>query len=83
MREDARARAELETRQGWVVPPARLAVAAPWVVLLLLAAQSTTLDAYDTPVGTAILGVGGAVCLLAYRVMLRIGRLPEDLRVLQ
>jgi tight adherence protein B len=82
LREDARARSELETRQGWVVQAARLAVAAPWVVLLLLATQSTTLDAYDSPVGTAILVVGGAVCLLAYRIMLRIGRLPEDLRVL-
>ena len=37
---------------------------------------------HDTPVGTAILAIGGAVCLLAYRVMLRIGRLPEDLRVM-
>ena len=55
LREDARARAELETRQGWVVQAARLAVAAPWVVLLLLATQSTTLAAYDSPVGTAIL----------------------------
>ncbi len=83
LREDARARAELETRQGWVVQAARLAVAAPWVVLLLLATQSTTLDAYDTPVGSAILLLGGGVCLLAYRVMLRIGRLPQDVRVLQ
>jgi tight adherence protein B len=83
LREDARARAELETRQGWVVQAARLAVAAPWVVLLLLATQSTTLDAYDSPVGTALLVIGGAVCLLAYRLMLRIGRLPQDVRVLQ
>ncbi len=83
LREDARARAELETRQGWVVQAARLAVAAPWVVLLLLATQSTTLAAYDSPVGTAILLVGGAVCVVAYRVMLRIGRLPQDVRVLQ
>ena len=83
LREDARARAELETRQGWVVQAARLAVAAPWVVLLLLATQSTTLAAYDSPVGTAILVIGGAVCLIAYRLMLRIGRLPQDLRVLQ
>ena len=83
LREDARARAELETRQGWVVQAARLAVAAPWVVLLLLATQSTTLDAYDSPLGTAILLIGGAVCLVAYRVMLQIGRLPEDVRVLQ
>ncbi|TFV68185.1 UNVERIFIED_ORG: type II secretion system protein F [Bacillus sp. AZ43] len=83
LREDARARAELETRQGWVVSAARLAVAAPWVVLLLLATQSTTLAAYDSPLGTAILAVGGAVCLVAYRLMLRIGRLPQDVRVLQ
>jgi tight adherence protein B len=83
LREDARARAELETRQGWVVSAARLAVAAPWVVLLLLATQSTTLAAYDSPLGTAILLGGGAVCLVAYRLMLRIGRLPEDVRVLQ
>ena len=83
LREDARARAELETRQGWVVQAARLAVAAPWVVLLLLATQSTTLDAYDSPLGTALLVIGGAVCLIAYRLMLRIGRLPQDMRVLQ
>ncbi|RBY95888.1 type II secretion system protein F [Blastococcus sp. TF02-8] len=83
LREDARARAELETRQGWVVQAARLAVAAPWVVLLLLATQSATLAAYDSAAGTAILLGGGAVCLFAYRVMLRIGRLPEDVRVLQ
>ncbi len=82
LREDARARAELETRQGWVVQAARLAVAAPWVVLLLLATQSTTLAAYDTPLGTALLLGGGAVCLVAYRLMLRIGRLPQDVRVL-
>ena len=39
LREDARTRAELETRQGWTVNAARLAVAAPWVVLLLLSLQ--------------------------------------------
>jgi tight adherence protein B len=83
LREDARARAELETRQGWTVSAARLAVAAPWVVLLLLATQSTTLAAYDSPIGTALLVGGGVVCVIAYRVMLRIGRLPEDVRVLQ
>ncbi|MGY2065423.1 type II secretion system F family protein [Blastococcus sp. SYSU DS0619] len=83
LREDARARAELETRQGWVVQAARLAVAAPWAVLLLLATQSATLAAYDSALGTAILLGGGAVCLVAYRLMLRIGRLPQDVRVLQ
>jgi tight adherence protein B len=30
-----------------------------------------------------VLLIGGAVCLVAYRLMLRIGRLPQDVRVLQ
>jgi tight adherence protein B len=83
LRSDARTRAELETRQGWIVNAARLAVAAPWLVLLLLGTQSATLQAYDSAGGTVLLGVGAAVCVVAYRVMLRIGRLPEDRRVLQ
>jgi tight adherence protein B len=82
LRADARTRAELETRQGWVVNAARLAVAAPWVVLLLLGTQSSTLDAYDSPGGTLLLALGGAVCAVAYRLMLRLGRLPEEQRVL-
>jgi tight adherence protein B len=83
LRADARTRAELEARQGWIVNAARLAVAAPWAVLLLLGTQSATVRAYDSPGGTLLLAVGGAVCLLAYRIMLRIGRLPEEQRVLR
>lgn len=83
LRSDARTRAELETRQGWIVNAARLAVAAPWLVLLLLGTQSGTLAAYDSPSGTALLAIGAGVCFGAYRVMLRIGRLPEDRRVLR
>lgn len=83
LREDARTRAELETRQGWTVNAARLAVAAPWLVLLLLATQSTTLVAYDSSAGVLVIAIGGAVCFVAYRAMLRIGRLPAERRVLQ
>ena len=83
LRADARTRAELETRQGWVINAARLAVAAPWVVLLLLGTQSATLTAYDSPGGTLLLAFGLGVCVVAYRIMLRIGRLPEERRVLR
>ncbi|GAB2469248.1 type II secretion system F family protein [Jatrophihabitans fulvus] len=83
LRADARTRAELETRQGWVVNAARLAVAAPWAVLLLLGTQSQTLRAYDSPGGSLLLAIGGAVCAAAYRIMLHIGKLPEDQRVLR
>jgi tight adherence protein B len=82
LRSDARTRAELETRQGWIVNAARLAVAAPWVVLLLLGTRSSTLRAYDSGGGTLLLAIGAAVCVLAYRLMLRIGRLPQDRRIM-
>lgn len=83
LREDARARAELETRQGWTVNAARLAVAAPWVVLGLLALRPEAVAAYDSGAGLVVLGAGGATCLVAYRLMMRLGRLPEDARVLR
>ena len=83
LRDDARTRAELLARQSWSVNAARMAVAAPWLVLVLLATQRETLQAYDTPTGAAILAAGAALSLLAYRLMIRIGRLPEDRRVLR
>ena len=83
LRDDARTRAELLARQSWSVNAARMAVAAPWLVLILLATQRETLQAYDTPTGTVILVAGAALSFLAYRLMIRIGRLPEDRRVLR
>ena len=83
LREDARTRAELETRQGWTVNAARLALAAPWVLLLLLSTRPSAVDAYNTTAGALVLLVGGGVSLVAYRVMIRIARLPTERRVLR
>ncbi len=83
LRADARSRGELEARQSWTVNGARVAVAAPWAVLALLATRPEAVSAYNTASGTAVLAVGGAASLVAYRLMLRIGRLPEDERVLR
>lgn len=83
LREDARTRAELETRQGWTVNAARLATAAPWVVLAMLSLQRDSLQAYGTPAGVLVLAIGAGVTVVAYRLMIRIGRLPDDERVLR
>lgn len=83
LREDSRTRSELETRQGWTVNAARLAVAAPWVVLAMLCTRPESIRAYGTTTGTVILLVGAAVSAAAYRIMVFIGRLPEDARVLR
>lgn len=83
LRDDARTRAELEARQSWTVNAARLAVAAPWIVLMLLSTRPEAVAAYNRPTGVVVL-VGGAVAsLVAYRVMVRIGRLPDEARVLR
>ncbi len=83
LRDDARTRSELLARQSWTVSAARMAVCAPWLVLVLLASQQETLDAYDSLTGTIILVVGAVLSLVAYRLMIRIGRLPADKRVLR
>ena len=83
LREDARTRGELEARQSWTVNGARLAVAGPWVVLGFLATRPETAAAYNSMAGAVVLAVGAACSAAAYQLMLRIGRLPEEERVLR
>jgi tight adherence protein B len=83
LREDARTRAELETRQGWTINAARLASAAPWIVLAMMSFQRDSLRAYSSPGGVVVLLIGAGVTVVAYRLMVRIGRLPQEERVLR
>ncbi|MET4135713.1 type II secretion system F family protein [Pseudarthrobacter sp. PvP090] len=83
LRESARTRSELEARQSWTINAARLAVAAPWVVLMLLASRPEAVAAYSTPLGAAVLVGGLVVSLACYAIMLRIGALPAEERVLR
>lgn len=83
LREDARTRGELEARQSWTVNAARLAVAAPWLVLLMLATRGSNAQAFNSATGITVLAVGGGATVLAYRVMVRLGRLPVEARVLR
>lgn len=83
LRDDARTRAELETRQGWTTNAARLAVAAPWLLLAILALRPEAVLAYNTAAGAAVLAIGAGLSLVAYRLMKRIARLPTEYRVLR
>jgi tight adherence protein B len=82
LRQDARARGEIEARQSWTVNAARVAVAAPWITLLLLCTRPETVAAYSTATGAAILVGSALLSVVAYRVMTAIGRLPDEPRVL-
>lgn len=82
LREDLRTRSELEARQSWAVNGARLAVAAPWLTLLLMSFQTEVITRYSSATGALILAGGAVVCVVAYRLMMRIGRLPAERRIL-
>jgi len=82
LRDDLRTRGELESRQSWTVNGARLAVAAPWLVLLLMCLQGDVVDRFATGAGLAVLLTGAALCAVAYRLMMWIGRLPTERRIL-
>ena len=49
----------------------------------MLSTRPDSLQAYSQPAGVLVLALGAALSFVAYRVMVRIGRLPEEGRVLR
>ncbi|WP_337004020.1 MULTISPECIES: type II secretion system F family protein [unclassified Microbacterium] len=80
VRADAALRGEVEARQSWIRGAAVLGAVAPWVILGLLVMRPEGSEAYGTPEGVVVICVGAAVSVLAFHIMVRIGRLPEPRR---
>lgn len=80
LRQDHAARAEALARRSWIVVAARLGLVAPWVVLALLSIRPEAAAAYNTSAGTIVILGCLAASVVAYRIMLRLGRLPEPKR---
>jgi tight adherence protein B len=80
VRADAALRGEVEARQSWIRGAAVLGTIAPWVVLALLVLRPEGASAYGTPEGMLVICGGALVSVVAFRIMLRIGRLPEPRR---
>lgn len=80
LRQEAAIRSEVEARQSWTVNAARLGVTAPWVVLVLLAGRPEAAAAYNSSAGLVLIVSGLAVSAIAYRLMIGLGRLPEERR---
>ncbi|MFT4137036.1 type II secretion system F family protein [Microbacterium sp.] len=80
VRAEAALRAEVEARQSWIRGAAVLGVSAPWVILVLLSMRPEGAEAYSSVEGVALIVAGAAVSAFAFRLMLRIGRLPEPRR---
>jgi len=80
VRADAALRGEVEARQSWIRGAAVLGAIAPWVILGLLVMRPEGASAYGTPEGVVVICVGAAVSVVAFHIMVRIGRLPEPRR---
>ena len=80
VRADATLRAEVEARQSWVRGAAVVGVVAPWIVLGLLVLRPEGVAAYATGAGVVVVLVGALVSVCAYRLTIRLGRLPEPQR---
>lgn len=80
VRADAALRGEVEARQSWIRGAAVLGAVAPWVILGLLVMRPEGRDAYGSTEGVLVILVGAVVSVVAFRIMLRIGRLPEPER---
>lgn len=81
LRQDLVLRKEIEIKHGWIKNSAHLSASAPWLLLLLLASQPGTAEAFAEPGGVFILGLGLFLTGLAYVWMARLGRLPIQPRV--
>jgi len=73
---------EINAKQNWVLGTAKLAVLAPWLILVLLSLRSETAMAFQSESGVAVLALGTVASLLAFRLIKTLGKLPPRPRTL-
>ena len=81
IRSDIAVRGEINAKLGWVKNSALVAAIAPWILLLILSTQPSTLRAFETPAGNLILVIGVALSVLAYVWVSRVGRIQSVPRI--
>ncbi len=73
---------EIQVKQNWVLGTAKLAVLAPWLILLLLSLRPETAIAFQSESGLVVLGIGLVASLFAFRLIKVLGKLPTRPRTL-
>ena len=72
---------ELESKQGWVSGTAKVAIMAPWIVVVMLCARTENVEAYSSAQGASILIIGLVVSIFAYRLIQLFGSVAGPVRV--
>ena len=73
---------QIQAKQGWVLGTAKIAVAAPWLIVLMLASRSENVASYNSLQGAGVLLAGLVASILALRLISLIGKVDTNLRVL-
>ncbi len=80
VRAETALRSEVEARQSWIRGAAILGVSAPWVILVLLSTRPEGAVAYSTPEGLIVILGGAVASVVAFQLMMLLGRLREAKR---
>lgn len=80
LRQDLSAQSEVGARASWITNSARLAIVAPWLVLLLVSSTAEGRAAYSTGLGSVVMLLGALMCLVAYVLMRNIARIRQEHR---
>ena len=73
----------IETKQAWVLGTAKLAIAAPWLIVALLASRPENATVYNSAGGSSLLLIGLVISAFAYYLIHLLGALPGPKRVFQ
>jgi len=73
---------EIRVKQNLLLSTAKMAVLAPWLVLLVLGSRRETALAFETETGVAVLLIGLLASLLAFKLIKILGKLPTRRRTL-
>ncbi|MFM6965820.1 MAG: type II secretion system F family protein [Rhodoluna sp.] len=80
-RDDLALTGELESKQGWVSGTAKVAIAAPWLIVAMLSTRSENADTYASVGGSMVLTVGLLVSTFAYQLIRILARGHQTPRV--
>jgi len=81
IRADIAIRSEIRAKHGWIKNSAVIATLAPWILLLILSAQPSTITAFSTGTGIVVLILGIVMSGSAFIWMGRVGRVQEPPRI--
>ena len=73
---------QIQAKQGWVLGTAKVAVAAPWLIVVLLSGRTENAAAYSSLQGSMLLFAGLAASVVAVYLISKIGKTDEQIRVL-